>query len=76
MTGIGGLRNLAGLVLSTMAMGWSAAAAGQETGPMAPLPADPPIGGFLWTVIIPSVLLIGSFLATYLLYRRFSKEEE
>jgi len=76
MTGIGGLRKLAGFVLLLMATGWGAAAAGQETGPMAPLPADPPIGGFLWTVVIPSALLIGSFLATYLLYRRFSKEGE
>jgi hypothetical protein len=42
---------------------------------MAPLPADPPIGGLVWTVLIPAILLVGSFLATYLLYRRFSNEE-
>lgn len=47
----------------------------QEGGGMAPLPADPPIGGPVWTVLIPAILLVGSFLATYLLYRRFSKEE-
>jgi hypothetical protein len=42
---------------------------------MAPLPADPPIGGAIWTVVIPAILFIGSFLGTYLLYRRFSKGE-
>jgi hypothetical protein len=41
-----------------------------------PLPAEPPIGGALWTVAIPALLLIGSFLGTYLLYRRFASEEE
>lgn len=42
---------------------------------MAPLPAAPPIEGVIWTVVIPALLFIGSFLGTYLLYRRFSKEE-
>ena len=47
----------------------------QTTPGMAPLPAEPPIGGAIWTVVIPALLLIGSFLATFLLYKRFSKEE-
>ena len=42
---------------------------------MAPLPAEPPIGGPLWTLVIPALLLLGSFLGTYLLYRRFAQEE-
>ena len=46
----------------------------QATGGTAPLPADPPIGGPLWTVLVPAVLFLGSFLGTYLLYRRFSRE--
>jgi hypothetical protein len=41
----------------------------------APLPADPPIGGPVWTIVIPAVLFLGSFLATYLLYKKFSKVE-
>jgi hypothetical protein len=45
----------------------------QSSASPTPLPADPPIGGAIWTVVIPAILLIGSFLATYLLYRRFSK---
>jgi len=42
---------------------------------MEPLGIDPPIGGFIWTVIIPALLLVGSFLATYLLYKKFSGSE-
>ena len=47
----------------------------QATPGMAPLPADPPIGGAIWTVFIPALLFLGSFMGTYLLYKRFSKEE-
>ena len=43
---------------------------------MAPLPADPPIGGVIWTVTIPAILFVGSFFGTYLLYRRFAGDEE
>lgn len=49
--------------------------ASQTTPGTAPLPAEPPIGGPVWTVVIPALLLIGSFLATFLLYKRFAKEE-
>jgi hypothetical protein len=48
----------------------------QATPGMAPLPADPPIGGPVWTVVIPAMLFAGSFLGTYLLYKRFAKGEE
>ncbi len=47
----------------------------QDVPGMAPLPADPPISGPIWTILIPAVLLGGSFLGTYLLYKRFSKVE-
>jgi len=40
-----------------------------------PLPAEPPIGGPIWTIVIPAVLFLGSLLGTYLLYKKFSKEE-
>jgi hypothetical protein len=43
---------------------------------MDPLPVGPPIGGLIWTVFIPAILLLGAFLGTYLLYRRFAREEE
>jgi len=51
------------------------AASFQDVVGMAPLPADPPIGGLVWTVVVPGVLFLGSFLGTYLLYRRFSRIE-
>ena len=48
----------------------------QEASGPVPLPADPPIGGAIWTVVIPAVLLIGSSLGTFLLYKRFAGGEE
>ena len=47
----------------------------QETPGMAPLPASPPIGGAIWTIVVPAILFLGSFLGTYLLYRRFAEKE-
>jgi len=35
------------------------------------IPAEPPIGGPFWTVLVPSLLFAVSFAATWLLYRRF-----
>lgn len=40
-----------------------------------PLPAEPPISGPFWTVLVPGVLLVFSIWATWLLYRHFAKEE-
>jgi hypothetical protein len=37
------------------------------------LPAEPPITGVLWTVVLPIILFGISFWAAYALYRRFSK---
>lgn len=48
----------------------------QTTPGIAPLPASPPIGGVIWTVVVPALLFLGSFLGTFLLYRRFSGKEE
>jgi hypothetical protein len=39
-----------------------------------PIPAKPPIGGFLWTVIVPAALLAVSFFATWMLYRHFANK--
>jgi len=41
-----------------------------------PLPASPPIGGWVWLYLIPALLLATAFLATWGLYRRFSGKEE
>ena len=66
---------MAGLSGALTASARVAVTALQTSPGMGPLPAEPPIGGAIWTVVIPAVLLLGSFLGTYLLYKRFSKEE-
>jgi hypothetical protein len=43
---------------------------------MTPIPAEPPIDGPLWTLVLPAVLFAISFLATWMLYRRFSREDK
>jgi hypothetical protein len=40
-----------------------------------PLPAKPPIGGPIWTIVVPAALLAVSIWGTWLLYRHFSREE-
>jgi len=37
-----------------------------------PIPAEPPIGGPFWTIVVPAALFAVAFIATWLLYRRFS----
>ena len=44
------------------------------TPPLQPIPADPPISGPLWTLVVPAALFAVAFVATWLLYRRFSKK--
>lgn len=38
------------------------------------IPAQPPIGGAVWTIVVPAALLLVALLSTYLLYRHFSDE--
>jgi hypothetical protein len=40
----------------------------------APIPAEPPLEGALWSIVVPALLLILASLATWLLYRRFSRQ--
>ena len=44
-------------------------------GAVTPIPAEPPIGGVLWSVVVPAVLFLIAFAATFFLYRHFAKEE-
>lgn len=37
-----------------------------------PLPAKPPIGGPIWTIVVPAVLLFVSIWGTWMLYRHFA----
>ena len=38
-----------------------------------PLPAEPPISGPFWTLVVPAILFLISAAATFLLYRHFLK---
>jgi hypothetical protein len=37
-----------------------------------PIPAQPPIGGVVWSLVVPALLWLVTFAATWLLYRHFS----
>lgn len=39
---------------------------------MTPLPAEPPIDGPLWSVVVPALLFLAALAATWLLYRHFA----
>ena len=43
---------------------------------MTPIPAESPISGPFWTLVLPAALFALSFFATWMLYRRFSREGE
>ena len=38
------------------------------------IPAEPPLSGVLWTVIVPALLLAVTAVATWLLYRHFADD--
>jgi hypothetical protein len=42
--------------------------------PATRIPAEPPIGGPIWTIVVPAMLFIVAFGATYLLYRKFKEQ--
>jgi len=37
-----------------------------------PLPAEPPFGGVMWSLVVPAILFLIAFGATVLLYRHFA----
>lgn len=41
-----------------------------------PLPAEPPIGGPLWSLLVPALLFAVAFAATFLLYRHFANRDD
>ena len=41
---------------------------------METLPATTPLSGVFWTWVVPAALFLLAFGATWLLYRRFSKD--
>ena len=52
------------------------ALAAVQSSDVAPLPAETPIDGPLWSYVVPALLLFVATASTVLLYRRFAKEEE
>jgi hypothetical protein len=51
-------------------------AASLQAAAVAPLPAETPIGGPLWSHVIPAALLAIAAFGTFLLYRHFASREE
>jgi len=47
-----------------------------QSGEVAPLPAQSPISGPLWSYVVPALLLLVAALGTLMLYRHFAKQEE
>lgn len=39
------------------------------------LPAQPPIDGWIWSYLVPALLLAVASVSTWLLYRRFSRTD-
>jgi len=40
------------------------------------LPVDSPLSGVLWTWVLPIVLFLTAFVATWMLYRHFAGTDE
>ena len=47
-----------------------------QTGGVAPLPAESPIGGPFWSYVVPALLLAVATLGTLLLYRHFAGDDQ
>jgi hypothetical protein len=41
-----------------------------------PLPAEPPIGGPGWTVVVPALLFLVTAVSTWALWRRFADQDD
>lgn len=51
------------------------AVASQDTA-RAPLPAEPPLGGPGWTMVVPAILFVVTAAGTWALWRRFADEDD
>jgi hypothetical protein len=47
-----------------------------QAGSIGPLPAETPIGGPLWSLVVPALLLAIAAFGTFLLYRHFARREK
>ena len=68
---------MSGAVLAGLnaAMSFGLAVASQDTA-RAPLPAEPPLGGPGWTVVVPAILFLVTAAGTWALWRRFADQED
>lgn len=55
---------------------WALVAPLIQSGDVTPLPAESPIGGPLWSLLVPAMLLATACLGTLLLYRHFARRED
>ncbi|MHB1193243.1 MAG: hypothetical protein ACYC6F_09370 [Longimicrobiales bacterium] len=51
------------------------AVASQDTA-RAPFPAEPPLGGPGWTVVVPAILFLVTAAGTWALWRRFADQDD
>ncbi|HSW28083.1 MAG TPA: hypothetical protein VLH75_01200 [Longimicrobiales bacterium] len=61
--------------MSTAVVAAALALAAQDTA-RAPLPAEPPIGGPGWTVVVPAILFLVTAAGTWALWRRFADMDD
>jgi len=61
--------------MSTVALAVAFVLASQDTA-RAPLPAEPPLGGPGWTVVVPAILFLVTAAGTWALWRRFADEDD
>jgi hypothetical protein len=47
-----------------------------QSGDVASLPAQSPIGGPLWSYVIPALLLAVASFGTLMLYRHFARQDD
>ena len=50
--------------------------AAMQSGEVAPLPAEAPIAGPLWSFVIPALLLAIAAFGTFMLYHHFARRED
>jgi len=46
-----------------------------QSGDVAPLPVQSPIGGPFWSYVVPALLLAVATLGTFMLYRHFAGKD-
>lgn len=61
--------------MSGTALAMAVVLAAQDTA-RPPLPAEPPIGGPGWTVVVPAILFLVTAAGTWALWRHFADQDD